>query len=286
MKFLLPLILFLTLYSWQGALLLSLCFLIPKYLPKVQFVRTTKRYLADLSINAKLQKVLQEPVFVTEAKLDLISYRESLKYDNFTIRRNILSILAFHPTPENMRLIKEASKNEDKVIRILARTALQQVEAQWRKIIEKLEERIKSLGDASLHSKRLLKNLYFSLGNVYEELILSEMLQEEVNKLYRAKLLRWYLLAMRTHPEDIEMRLRYAKVCNSLELQVQSRQICADIIASSSDNVPALLTHMEASYRMGNYEEVQLLAEQLEVSSLAEDDPARAALEFWRENAI
>lgn len=112
------------------------------------------------------------------------------------------------------------------------------------------------------------------------------MLQEEVNKLYRAKLLRWYLLAMRTHPEDIEMRLRYAKVCNSLELQVQSRQICADIIASSSDNVPALLTHMEASYRMGNYEEVQLLAEQLEVSSLAEDDPARAALEFWRENAI
>ena len=180
MKYLLPMILFTTLFSWQGAILLSLCFLISGFLPKLPQLRTTKRYLADLSTNAQLRKVLQEPVGSTESKLDLISYRESLKYDKFSIRRNILSILAFHPTPENMRLIKEAAKNDDKVIRILARTALQQVENHWRKIIEKLEDRIKSLGDASLNSKRLLKNLYFRLGNVYEELIHSDMLQEKV----------------------------------------------------------------------------------------------------------
>ena len=91
---------------------------------------------------------------------------------------------------------------------------------------------------------------------------------------------------MRTHPEDIEMRLRYAKVCNSLELQVQSRQICADILASNSDNKEAILTHMEASYRMGNYEEVQLLAEQLDENSLKEGDASVAALNFWRKRKV
>ncbi len=182
-------------------------------------------------------------------KLDVESFSDILRSDNFNLKRSVIEILARKDDKDSIKLLKSALKDPDPEIRFHASTGLCKVGESFQKRILALQEEFK-LDTGSFETNLLLAKEYFSFCR-------SRLVDSGTQKFYLDKGLESINRALKIKPDNVDALLVLGKIkIETQEYQDALKQL-DKAYSLDEDNWNVLIWRCEANFYLGRFDQIK-----------------------------
>lgn len=178
-----------------------------KEISKEYTERILKKRGEDKDIALTLQKLSYKKTERLSDRLDILSYKEILASADEFQKINLIGMLSFNPTKENVSLIKSALDDNIEMVRILASTSLQKMDAMF---VSKILELKEVDGDG--------ERFYLTVAQIYDDYVYSGLIAKENESFYISKMLEYYKKGYESAKSDeaakkyIRALIRFGKI--------------------------------------------------------------------------
>lgn len=241
------------------------------YIDKILKKRDEKRDPAVLL--AKLNYKKTERV---ADKLDILSYKELLATGDEFAKINLIGMLSFNPSKENVSIVRGALNDTEETVRILAATSLQKMDAAFvSKILElkELESGAEGFGAEEAQS-------YFgALGEVYDDYLYSGLIAKENERFYIASMLSCYKKAFEAKGVDRDMR-RYIRALIRFNRLDEAQRLCEEYADKNGVDEAMRFWMGEIAYKKRDIEGLKTIFGGIDKNNLS-FEPYKKSYGWW-----
>lgn len=214
----------------------------------------------DRESELRLQSMQSEGHEVSH-RLMQISYMDTLKTGSEWQKIALISLLSFHPGRNNIQLIRQALKDQNDGIRVIAATALQKMDQRFLENLEKL----RLTGKPQDLAREILAYLQSGLADPIQ----SALLVEEV------------LAISRSQPKSLYMRSLLVNVLiiagdlAAAELEAES------VLRTYPDDIETLLNLLAISYKRRDLDKLLKRLEKTSFALIRKDKRLHEIYAYW-----
>ncbi len=182
-------------------------------------------------------------------RLDVESFSDILRGDNFNLKRSVIEILAQKDNKDSIKLLKLALKDSEPEIRFHASAGLRRVGETFQKRIFALQEEY-NLDMNNFGINLLLAKEYFSFCR-------SRLVDVSTQKFYLNKGLESIIRAIELKPDDVNALLTYGKI--KIEMEDYKDAVTQFNKAHRLDksNWQVLIWRCEANFYLGKFDKIK-----------------------------
>lgn len=162
-----------------------------------------------------LQKLSYKKTERLADRLDILSYKEILASADEFQKINLIGMLSFNPTKENVSLIKSALEDNIEMVRILASTSLQKMDAMFVSKILELKE-----------VQGTDERFYLTAAQIYDDYIYSGLIAKENEDFYISKMLDYYKNGFESAKSD-EAAKKYVRALIRFDKIDEAADVCS-----------------------------------------------------------
>lgn len=208
----------------------------------------------DISLDEESVLELEENIdddanrFIRQ-RLDVESFSDILRGDNFNLKRSVIEILAHKDNKDSIKLLKIALKDSEPEIRFHASAGLRKVGETFQKRIFALQEEY-NLDTNNFEINLLLAKEYFSFCR-------SRLVDVSTQKFYLNRGLESIIRALKLKPDDVNALLVHGKI--KIEMEDYQDAVTQLNKAHSLDksNWDVLIWRCEANFYLGKFDKIK-----------------------------
>ncbi|MEY4504875.1 MAG: hypothetical protein RL154_1172, partial [Pseudomonadota bacterium] len=178
-------------------------------------------------------------------RLDLISYKEILKFGTRQDKINLIGLLSYTPNKNHVALIAKALSDDDETVRILASTATQKMDDFFHLQINSLTKSLKEIEPTYI--------LYLDLAKTYDDYIYSGLIPKESLAHYQDKMLFYYDLAYNFADNKNKVAYNYLRALIRAKKLQEAKQVLESYGAYSKDEVSYKFWQAEIEFLSANF---------------------------------
>lgn len=209
-------------------------------------------------------------------KMDILSYKEILFSTDEFAKINLIGMLSFNPSKENVSLIRSSLEDKDETVRILAATSLQKMDASF--VIEILELRELEATLANSFNDGA-KNYYLGLAEVYDDYLYTGLIAKENEEFYISAMLSCYKKAFEVGGDENSMR-KYIRALIRFDRLDLAQKLCLEYIARYKLDDSLMFWTAEIAFKKRDIAALREILREINKDGL-EFEPYKKSLRWW-----
>lgn len=196
-----------------------------------------------------------EAAVVKREQLNIEAFRDIFKSNDRLLEENAVNKLAKILTRDSVSILKEVVRHATSDTRVLAATALIEMED---KVIEKIEGIRNALGEDQTNP-----GLVLQLARSYDLYCYLGVLDEAITHYYRMQAAEQYKTFLVLRPKDPQATFEYGRVLLNSEQHDRAIEVLTEAIRLDPGNPNPHVWLAEAHYELGEYEKVATICRRI-----------------------
>ncbi len=214
-----------------------------------------------------------------EDKLNILNYRQIIRGYDVKLKKNLISILSQNPSKENISLIRDALNDENEMVRILASTSIQKIDDYFISNIVELQKSVET--DKNKLDIYKLSDIYFQIGQFYDEYIFSELVSSDIKPLYMDRMEYYYDLSYGLSGFKDEYLEKYIRACIRNKKIDKARRLIDYHLQLYPSSISVIFWKCDFYLQAGRYREIQSLLKNIDIEFIKKVPKLYKAYTFW-----
>lgn len=260
-----------TIFAYIAALLMPKQNLSEAYAQKILKKRETT---SDVAVS--LAKLNYKQTQRLSDRLDILSYKEILASNDEFKKINLIGMISFNPTKENVSLVRGALTDEIEMVRILASTSLQKMDASFvSKILELKEskEAFTSLGAEESQS------YYLTMAQVYDDYVYTGLIAKENEEFYISGMLSCYKEGYYAAKNEEAMK-KYIRALVRFDRLQEAKELCDEYLQIKPQDYGMQFWMAEIYFKQREFAALNALLESVPKDHI-EFEPYKKSVAWW-----